>query len=217
MARQQILVTGSNGKIGRTVIPRLEEAGYAVHSFDLPNYNATDYAQLQRQLQGCFGLVHLAFDLKNENSRAGKQGNPDNRVMGINALAAAAKLGVRKCVIASSVNAARTARENNWAYRTTKLALEAEADLFAEAYPETDFTSIRFGRVTIDDSKPELPLRPDQTWISHRDAGALVLACLEAESHDGEHHIVYGVSNRPDMPYPIENPFGWAPQDSFGS
>jgi len=211
---KKILITGSSGKIGQALHNGLANY-FDIIPFDLPEHNATDYKQLQSQLMGCFAIIHLAFDYGTENSRTGKSGNPENLLMGQTVLAAAAKVGVEKCIMASSVNAVRTQSDSNWSYRNTKLSLERLTTEHAERYPDIDFTSIRFGRVTPADTPPELPLRDDQTWISKRDAASLVLASLQAEPTP-EHVIVFGVSDRPNPPYDLANPWGWQPQDSFG-
>jgi len=213
--KEKLLITGSNGKIGSALAEGLAPF-YDIVEFDLPGQDATDYRQLCERLAGCYGVVHLAFDLKHENSRTGANGNPENLLMGQNVLAAAAKLGVQKCIMASSVNAARTYHPTNWSYRTTKLQLERLAGEQALRFPGTDFVSIRFGRVTKDDQPPMPPLRDDQTWLSHRDAAALAHAALSGEPAPAEHVIVYGVSDRPDPPYDLANPWGWSPQDRFG-
>lgn len=211
----KVLITGSSGRIGQALTKGLEEQNYEIVPYDLPECDATNYQQLVARLAGNSALIHLAFDLKNENSRTDNTGNPDNLLMGHMALAAAAKVGVQTCIMGSSVNAARINHPTNESYRTTKLELERAARLQAERYPDINFVSVRFGRVTANDSKPELPLRPDQTWISHRDASDLARAILEAPANP-EHQIVYGLSNRPEMPHDISNPYGWQPRDWFG-
>lgn len=215
MAKDKILITGSDGRIGQALAGL--GSAYEIVPYDLPEYDATNYNQLVAKLAGCRALVHLAFDLSREYSKTGKIGNPANRQMGHTALAAAVEVGVERCIMGSSVNAARDTGYNNHSYRTTKLQLEQAAADYAYQYPDIGFTSVRFGRVKGDGNQPpEVIERPDQTWISNRDACNLVTAIIETPHEPGKHEIVYGVSNREDMPYPIDNPFGWQPQDWFG-
>jgi nucleoside-diphosphate-sugar epimerase len=213
---KKILVTGSKGRIGQA----LQGLGgdYEIVPYDLPEYDATDYCQLIARLTGCQALVHLAFDLKREYSKTGSGGNPANLLMGQAALAAAAEVGIESCIMGSSVNAVRTVGYNNESYRTTKLTLESLTHLQAHRYPETQFTSIRFGAVNSNGNpEPQLPLRADQTWISNRDVCGLVSAIVEAPHTQGDpHQIVFGLSNRPEMPHSVENNFGWEPKDWFG-
>lgn len=211
----RVLITGSNGTIGTALTERLGSS-YDIVPYDLPEHDATNFRQLEQCLKGSNALIHLAFDLRSENSKTGQNGNPENLLMGHVALAAAAKAGVEICIMGSSVHAARHTGYDNQSYRTTKLALEAAAAMQAERHPATSFASIRFGHVSPNDQPPEPPLRPSQTWISHQDAAGLVQAIIDAPP-DSMHQIVYGVSNRIDgLPYDMSNPYGWAPRDSFG-
>jgi len=211
----RVLITGSNGTIGRALAEKLGPS-YDIIPYDLPEHDATNFRQLERCLKSSNALIHLAFDLRSENSQTGCAGNPENLLMGHVALAAAAKVGVETCIMGSSVHAARSTGHNNQSYRTTKLALEAAATMQAERYPSTSFVSIRFGYVSPDDRSPEPPLRVNQTWLSHQDAAGLVRAVMDAPP-DPTHQVVYGVSNRTDgLPYDTSNQYGWAPQDWFG-
>lgn len=212
----KILITGSKGNMGQAL--RGLSKDYELVDYDLPEYNATNYEQLVARLAGCQALVHMAFDLKRERSKTGSRGNPANIVMGEIALAAAAEVGIQDCIMGSSVNAARDKGYNNESYRTTKLRLEESANLQAYRYPKTRFTSIRLGAVYGGGNPAPIGLlREDQTWISSRDLCGLVQAIIETPHTPGDpHQVVYGLSNRLDMPYPIENNFGWQPQDWFG-
>lgn len=210
---KRILITGSNGRFGKVLSEGLRD-NYEIVPFELPEQDATNYTQLISYLGGCAAVIHMAFDLKHENSKTGTSGNPDNLVMGNNVLAAAAKLGVANCIMGSSVNAVRTQGYNNQSYRATKLMLETTADALSELYPDTHFTSVRLGSI-LEDQPPQAPLSPTKSWISHRDVVGLTGAILEAP-HQSGHERIFGVSDRPDQPYNPANPYGWAPQDSFG-
>lgn len=216
MMKKRLLITGSSGKIGRALSAGLSDT-FDIVPFDLPEYDATNYHQLLEKLEGCYAVIHLAFDYKSENSRTGRKGNIENLLMGQTTLAAAAKANVKKCIMASSVNVSRPTGYNNWSYRTTKVALEREAEEYAERFPENDYISIRFGRVTPDNLPPALPLRDDQTWISNQDASNLLRTILTADSNNGKHIVIYGISNRPNPPYDTINPWGWKANDIFGT
>ena len=217
MSTKRILITGSEGRIGKQLMMGLPKRDYEVVGFDLVHeQDATDYHQLMKASLGAFAIVHTAFNLSREHSRTGYQGDPANFQMGRHALQAASNNSdMAHCIIASSVNAARTENDGNWSYRETKRDLERLASQYAQEFPDTKFTSIRYGRVKAEDTPPAAPLRANQSWISAEDNVSLIAAILKSEPN-GIHDIVYGVSNRPDQPYSTENPFGWEPQSWFG-
>jgi len=101
----QVLVTGSQGRIGRYVQAQLEEAGHTVVSFDVAaGDDIRDPAAVRAAAQGCDGIVHLAAML------ADPQDDP-NAVMHVNlqgmwhVLTTAEALNIRRIVTFSSVNA----------------------------------------------------------------------------------------------------------------
>jgi nucleoside-diphosphate-sugar epimerase len=59
----RILVTGSAGVIGTTLVPALIAAGFDVHCLDrsvAPDQDLVDGHKLQAALDGCTGVIHLA-------------------------------------------------------------------------------------------------------------------------------------------------------------
>lgn len=214
--KKQILITGSEGRIGQQLMNGLPKDQYDIIGFDIINgQDATDYRQLRDAAMGSFAVIHTAFNLKDEYSKTGYEGDPGNFAMGRFALKAAVEAKAEHCIMASSVNAARNSDDKNWSYRETKLDLERLAAQYAKDFPRTTFTSIRYGRIDGEDTPPMGPLRANQSWISAKDHLALVGAILGSGSHD-EHTIVYGVSNRYDQPYDPGNRFGFIPQSWFG-
>ncbi len=213
---KKILVTGSRGRIGKAITSGLE-GRYEFVPFDIKDGDdATNYQALREKLVGCSALIHLAYDLRHENPRTGRDGNPENLLMGQVVLAAAVQEPVANCIMASSAEVTRTQNDTNFMYRTTKRTLEDLANMQADRYPETHFTSIRFGHVNSGDNlPPRPPLHPDQSWISDQDTASLIECILENSRHSG-HEIIYGLSDRPEPPYGLANPYGWAPVDSFG-
>lgn len=214
--RKKLLITGSEGRIGQQLVHGLPSERYDILGFDIVNgQDAARYPELRDAAKGSFAIIHTAFNLEAEKSTTGYNGDPNNFAMGRFALAAAVENNVQHCIMASSVNAARTATDGNWSYRSTKLDLERLATQHAIKSPDTRFTSVRYGRVKAEDTAPEGPLRADQSWLSASDHVALIEAILESDLRR-EHTIVYGVSNRAEPPYPTDNPFGWQPQSWFG-
>lgn len=216
MQRRKILITGSEGRIGRQLVNGLSDTEYEIKGLDIVNgQDVADYNQLRLAAKGAYAIIHTAFNLALERSTTGYDGDPRNFAMGRFVLNAAAGADVKHCIMASSVHAARSGTDRNWAYRQTKVDLERLATQFATEFPGTAFTSIRYGAVNERDAPPQGPLRADQSWISARDNVALVSSILES-TPNGQHTMVYGVSNRIAPPYDTTNRFGWAPQDWFG-
>lgn len=212
---QKILVTGSEGRIGRQLSEGLQQ-DYEIIDYDqVQGQDAADYKQLRGAAQGVFAIIHTAFNLADERSTTGYEGDPRNFAMGRFAIKVAAEVGARHCIMASSVNAGRDQNDGNWHYRETKQDLERLASTYAQEVDGTSYTSIRYGCVKNVDIPPEAPLRTNQSWISAHDNVALVKAILESDPQN-EHTVVYGVSNRPDSPFDLINPFGWQPKDWFG-
>lgn len=100
----RVLVTGSEGLIGRRLVPRLEEEGMRVVRYDLRHgQDVLDVRTLRHATNGCDAVVHLAARVDADDApadvlRTNLQGTA-------NVLAAAEASGVRRIVYASSVNA----------------------------------------------------------------------------------------------------------------
>jgi len=101
----QVLVTGSQGRIGRYVQAQLEEAGHTVVGFDQSKGDdIRDPAAVRAAAQGCDAVIHMAAML------ADPKDDP-NDVMHVNlqglwhVLTTAEALNIRRIVSFSSVNA----------------------------------------------------------------------------------------------------------------
>jgi len=174
-----IAVTGGSGRIGRAVVELALSRGHAVRNVDRVPWDDTpanrhvtidtsDYAAVEAAFDGCDAVVHLA-------AYPSPIGNPDhvvhnNNVVGsYNALSAAARLGINRVCLASSVNATgasysrwprydyfpldeRHPTYNEDAYSLSKWVLEQQADSFARRYEAMTIGSLRFHWVT--------PVRP---------------------------------------------------------
>ncbi|HZC27810.1 MAG TPA: NAD(P)-dependent oxidoreductase [Actinopolymorphaceae bacterium] len=228
----RIAVTGGNGRLGRSVVAAATAGGHEVVAFDrvldepkriLPGYLAeppvavtpldvTDYTALQSGLDGCDALVHLA-------AFPSPHGAPphvihDNNVQGTyHALMAAAEVGIRRVVCASSVNAiggiySRTPRYDyvpvdedhptyaEDAYSLSKWLGEQQGDAVARLYPDMTIASLRFHWIT-----PERP--PTQAGDQGRldahakhlwgwvDLGEAARACLLGLTADYRGHEAF--------------------------
>ena len=163
-------VTGGNGKLGRHLVPCLLEQNHQVVVMDcapstnrLPGaeylvVNMRDYNKVIDALRGCDALIHLAAHTSNHPDAVVYS---ENTAISYNALSVAAKLGIRRVCLASSVNAvggeySRVPRYDYFPiderhptyaedpYSLSKWVLEQQADAFARRYPTMRIASLRF-------------------------------------------------------------------------
>lgn len=174
---RKVMVTGGCGFIGREFAKKLLRKGYAVVAFDLRQQyeqNAAvldaaaklgdleivdgtilDRLQLQRAMQGCDAVVHLAAML-------GVKRTEENRLacLEINAtgtdcvLSTAAMNGVRRVIVASSSEVYGEPIKNpikegditqgKTVYAVSKLAAEELTKGYAQLFPWMKYTIVRF-------------------------------------------------------------------------
>ena len=163
-------VTGGNGRLGRHLVPYLLEHNRQVVMMDCaPSTNSLpgaeylvvdmrDYDKVIDALRGCDALIHLAAHTPNHPDAVVYS---ENTTISYNALSVAAKLGIRRVCLASSVNAiggeySRAPRYDYFPideqhptyaedpYSLSKWVLELQADAFARRYPTMRIASLRF-------------------------------------------------------------------------
>lgn len=111
----KVLVTGGLGDVGRAVVARLVERGYAVRIIDRQPQcslegveyaicDINDYPSLRRQVSGCEGIIHLAA-LPQPARGSAEEIFRINAAGTFNVFQAAAEEGIRRVVQASSINA----------------------------------------------------------------------------------------------------------------
>ena len=101
----RVLVTGSRGLIGGAVVERLRAEQYDVVGFDIADGDdVLDAAGFVAAAQGCEAIVHAAGGHA-PNTEPGASFITHNVTGNWNALAAAQKVGARRVVTFSSVNA----------------------------------------------------------------------------------------------------------------
>jgi nucleoside-diphosphate-sugar epimerase len=173
----KIAVTGGSGLIGRVVVELALAQGHDVVSIDTapPGNQAqaafvgadvTHYDQMERALHGADALVHLAA-IRSPLGRPDYEVHNTNVLASYNALSAAARLGIRRVVQASSVNATGAAFSrwprydyfpldeqhptyNEDPYSLSKWICEQQADSFARRYESMAIASLRFHMVVPD-------------------------------------------------------------------
>lgn len=200
-----IAVSGGSGRIGRAVVELALSRGHQVVSLDrvpwddVPagathvTFDLSDYQALEAALDGCDAVVHLAA-IPSPNGFPDHVVHNNNVVGSYNVLSAAARLGIKRVCLASSVNATGASYSrwprydylpldeqhptyNEDAYSLSKWVLEQQADSFARRYEDMTIGSLRFHWVT--------PVRPPSRTDDPRREQAMArhlwgYTCLEA-------------------------------------
>ncbi|HLB66169.1 MAG TPA: NAD(P)-dependent oxidoreductase [Candidatus Saccharimonadales bacterium] len=218
---KKVLITGSNGVIGSVLRKGLEQS---ISPYDLPEFDARNYAQLATSAKDHDAIIHLAWETKTDNWRSGEL-NPENILMAFNVYKSAIACGVRRVIMASSVHADTYMDYKSETlvdpyalptpdspYGAGKCMVEALGRYYAR-YKDLEVICIRFGGVNSDDDSRSSLNSTDYTWLSHRDCSDLINACLEAHNVLNSFAIIYGVSNHPKRIHDYTNPFGWQPKD----
>lgn len=176
----KIAVTGGSGLVGRAVIRLALAQGHTVISLDqkpLPEemkqpglaaatVDMTDYAALEQGIRGADALIHLAA-ITNPHQQPDDVVHNTNVVGSYNALSAAARLGIQRVCLASSINAVGAAFSrwprfdyfpldenhptyNEDPYSLSKWICEQQADSFARRYEGMVIATLRLHGVVAD-------------------------------------------------------------------
>ena len=235
-----VVVTGAAGRIGRAAVRSLEAASIPVRLMDrcaIPGRpdavlgTLLDERALDRAFAGCGALVHLAATPDDDDFDRCLV--PDNLVGVERVFRAAVRAGIRRWVVASSIQVnIRQSREGPWPVRVTDpitpLRWYAATKMFMEsaAYSHArdhglEVIAVRFGWCPRDAShvaRIEAEEIARDTYLSGRDAGRFVLAAVTQPVTPGL-HVVF-VSSRPvcreifDLG-PARELLGWEPLDSW--
>ncbi|MEJ3746606.1 NAD(P)-dependent oxidoreductase [Actinomycetes bacterium KLBMP 9797] len=207
---ERLLVTGSAGRVGRLLRPRLARAGRELRLLDvvaqaeaaagsgetLIEADVTDLAAMTSAAEGTDAVLHLAAypgeQIWSELQRLNVDGTR-------NVLEAARAAGVSRVILFSTIHAAGyhrrgdgflpatvPARPDTY-YGWSKAAVEALGSLYADRFGMAVFVP-RLGACF-----PE-PLNADllDCWISPDDCARLVEACLATDA--GGFHLLWGIS-----------------------
>ncbi|MFC6905063.1 NAD-dependent glucose-6-phosphate dehydrogenase Azf [Halalkalicoccus tibetensis] len=238
-----VLLTGSEGRVGRAIVERLaDEYDWRLLDREPPAEDRpgefvvcdiTDYDDVREAMEGIGAVVHLAGDPRPE---APWDSVLRNNIDGTHTvLEAAVDAGVDRFVFASSnhaVGAYETADRTPDIYRPDDgFALDG-AELprpsnrygVSKAAGETlgrffhdehglSVACVRIGNLT-EGHPPKDYERGQAMWLSHRDCAHLFDRCLEA---DYGYEIVYGISDNDRKYYSIERArevLGYDPRDN---
>lgn len=184
---RRILVTGATGRLGRHVCRALAARGHEVRATDrrffpdLPGGvtvgDLRDEAFVYSVLEGCDGLVHLG---NHPHAGAGPSRSgvlSENTAMNANVMYAAADLGVRTIVFASSIQAmirgAGTRGLGPFTLPYLPLDGTSPADpgmnpyALSKEYGERLLRVLADGDAEISVTALRFPMLPDETWLEH--------------------------------------------------
>ncbi len=229
---KSIVVTGASGKAGRAVTEDLVSHGYSVTATDVAPSPAgieapfiradlTDYGHVVEMLHGADGVVHLA------NIPAPEIHTPSvtinaNMAMNSNVFLAAAQLGLKRVVWASSETTLGLpfdpprylpVDEDHFPYPTSTYALSKvlteEMARHVSGWSSIPFVGLRFSNIFRPDEYERVPDywadphgRKWNAWgyIDSRDVAAACRNALEADS-TGSHNVIIAaadtIMNRP--------------------
>jgi nucleoside-diphosphate-sugar epimerase len=240
MKYPKLLITGSNGRIGRILTMALADSfdvygldivGEQTETYyrvDISNYEALDSAL--KKIGDIMYVIHLAGDPK---VKADWESVLKNNIIGTrNIYECAQNHGVKRIIFASSTYVTRGYRgippsshkEQSLAIISTQDPIRPDTDYstskaFGETIARQYFEShgissicLRIGAVSENDDPP-LDEEAMKIWISHRDLIQLVKKSILSSVKFG---IYYGVSNNRGRFYDIastEKEIGYKPQD----
>jgi nucleoside-diphosphate-sugar epimerase len=104
LAGRRVVVTGSDGRIGSAVVSHLEDLGAAVVGVTVPDLDTREPGAMDAVMEGVELVVHLAA-IPAPHLAPWPEVFTDNVVSTFNVLTGAARHGVQRAVIASSINA----------------------------------------------------------------------------------------------------------------
>jgi nucleoside-diphosphate-sugar epimerase len=232
VAMAKICVTGASGKAGRVVAGHLREHGYEVVATDtvvrpedrgaVLRADLTDYGQAVDVLHGADAVVHLA-NIPAPGLQTPAYTLTANTAMNAHVFLAAAQLGLRRVVWASSETTLglpfdvppryAPVDEDHYPYPTTtyalsKVASETMAGHVAE-WSGIPFVALRFSNIFAPEDYRRVPaawddpqLRKWNLWgyIDVRDVAASCRLALEAPIKGGQSFIIAAadtIMNRP--------------------
>lgn len=238
-----VLLTGSEGRVGRAILNRLaEEYDWRLLDREPPAEefpgefflgDITEYDDIREAMDGAKAVIHLAGDPRPEAPWGSVL---RNNIDGTHTMMeAAVDAGIEKFVFASSnhaVGAYETESRTPEIYRPkddfrldgTELprpgnrygVSKATGELLGRFFHDEHGLSVacvRIGNLT-KDHPPKDYERGQAMWLSHRDCAHLFDRCLLAEY---DYEIVYGISDNDRKYYSIDRArevLGYDPQDN---
>ena len=227
MTIKKVLVSGADGRIGRVTVAELQEHGYEVTRADIQTTQAWDTMQVDFQdsgqvlsvMQGQDAVIHLAA-IPSPIVHTAEVVFRNNVVSTFNVLEAAAILGIKNVVMASSISAHGYAFRvrpfiphylpldeahpmlSQDCYGLSKMIGEELAEGFLRRIPDMSLASLRFTAVLDDQAqswlRPARESSPDDgathgafwTYVDVRDAAAACRLAMENEEPGHEAFLI---------------------------
>jgi len=240
MSAPPVLVTGSAGRIGQTVVRELAARGQPVRGFDLVTTpgasesvvgSISNAGDVTRAVRGVSAIVHLAATPDDDDFHTRLL---PNNIVGVYELLEAARVeGVRRVVLASSgqvvwwqrmrgeipigEDVAPTPR--GW-YASTKVFLEGAGRAFAEAH-QRSVIAVRLGWCPRTREQAREIAETDwarDVYLSPADAGRFFAAAVGAPA-DVRYRVLYACSKPAARETydlgPAKALLGWEPRDTW--
>jgi UDP-glucose 4-epimerase len=199
MDMQRVLVTGSDGMVGRAIVKDLNECGYPVTRVDkYPGQrwgtkcvDCEDLGQVISVMKGHRAVIHMAA-IPSPGSHPVEVVFRNNVISTFNILEAAAILGINNVVLASSISALGTSFHlrhfnplrvpvdeshpllSQDAYGLSKMVGEELAEGYCRRLPELSLSSLRFSYVVAERNREYLLQTLSDPAHDHREfAGVL--------------------------------------------
>jgi nucleoside-diphosphate-sugar epimerase len=231
----KIAVTGSNGTVGKALVPRLRTL-HEVIPIDLPEVDILDLDSVTKAMRGADVVIHLAGVFGpavegKENWRSPHR-DPTNGKLFEHALIAAKSVRAKLFIHASSIHVEDSlghmeeqtdtllqARPGVFTtqpasgYGQSKRGQEALLQDNAHAF-EHGAVSIRLGGVTPANAplrghaKPAILAHEQKVWLSHDDLSDLVLRIIDQRTTP-DYDVVYAVSDNTGRFHDTANQYGW--------
>lgn len=225
---EKVTITGAKGVIGSVLIQALSKE-YQVAGVDLPGVDLRSFSVVDKVLADQDAVIHLAWNKRKIVDGVSKpiddsdtrEIDPGNILMARHVYEAARKHGLKKIIMASSVEAddypAWSSKDGlmdpyalptpTTPYGASKVWIEAEGRDIARHFG-IEVTCIRFGAVKRDNT---LDKGVEYLFLNHEDCISAVRAVLATDSVPRNYAIFYAVSNNPSIRHDLINPFNWKP------
>lgn len=227
--KKKILITGSQGSIGRILTIGLKDRYDIVGVDRKPTHNESeiqldimeDSDRLRRACRGREVIIHLAWDMREDFPK--ESIIPENKSMAERVMQAAIQEKIPRIILASSVHAHEYPDPSgvlinpsmlplpDSPYGASKVYLEALGRYYSQKNG-IEIVCVRFGGVNANDEMrfSEDP-QYDKVFLSKSDCLSLLVACIEAKKIPDNFGIVYGISDVPGRLHSFENILGWRP------
>jgi len=215
---KKVVITGAKGNIGKILTKGLKN--YELILLDLPKTDLRKYKQLEKNIENCDMIIHLAWNTKKENHLSKKSYAP-NLFMVKNILKIASEKKIPRVILASSIHADdfRNPKRKFLSpddvpkpkspYGKSKVKIEKMGKSYSRKGLE--IVCVRFGAIGY--GEPPKDEEGKKVWLSKKDCIDLIKTIIEAKKIPRNFFTVYGVSNNKNRVHNYKNPLNWEPKE----